>query len=199
MQYRQVVAKRRMVRSFERRPLGPGVVDALLKGASRAPSAGNTASLEFLVLEGPEQTASYWDVTLGGDRRGEFQWPGLLDAPVLIVMWVDPASYVRRYAESDKSHSGLGSGAGDWPVPYWFVDGGAAVMSLLHGAVDVGLGALFFGLFEHEDAIRSRFAVPSGRRAVGTVAVGHPLESRRSSSSGRPRPSFAESVHRGGW
>lgn len=199
MQYRQVVAKRRMVRSFDRRAVEPAIVDALLRDALRAPSAGNTASLEFLVLVGPEQTASYWDLTLSADRRGGFRWPGLLEAPVLVVPWVDPSAYVRRYREVDKSHTGLGARTEDWPVPYWFVDGGAAVMSLLHAAVDAELGALFFGLFDHEDAVRRHFGVPDGRRAVGALALGHPLPHRASSSARRPRPTFDEVVHRGSW
>jgi len=199
MQYRQVVAKRRMVRSFDRRSIDSAVVDALLRDALGAPSAGNTAALEFLVLVGPEQTGSYWDLTLSGERRDDFRWPGLLDAPVLIVPWVDPSAYVRRYQEPDKSHTGLGTRLEDWPVPYWFVDGGAAVMTVLHGAVDAGLGALFFGLFDHEEAVRAAFAVPVGRRAVGAVALGYPRESRESSSAGRPKPEFGDVVHRGIW
>ncbi len=188
-----------MSRSFERRPVDPGVLERLLRQALRAPSAGNTASLRFLVLEGAEQTGSYWDLTLPHDRRVDFAWPRLLDAPVLVVPWVDPDAYVSRYAEPDKVRAGLGRTVDDWPVPYWFVDGGAAVMSLLHGAVDVGLGALFFGLFDHEDAVRSRYGVPAGRRAVGVVALGHARAERPSGSARRPRAPFDEVIHRGRW
>ena len=188
-----------MVRSFERRPVAPDLVDSLLRQALRAPSAGNADSLEVLVLDTPQQTDRYWETTLTDDRRSAFPWPHLLDAPVLLVVWVDPSAYVRRYAESDKVSSGLGSRIADWPVPYWYVDGGAAVMSILHGAVDVGLGALLFGLFEHEDAIRGEFGVPQQVRAVGTVAVGHPLPVRRSKSAQRPKRPFDDAIHRGQW
>ncbi len=199
MEYSEVVARRRMSRSFESCPVDSEVLDGLLRQALRAPSAGNTASLRFLVLEGAEQTGSYWDVTLPPVRRVDFAWPRLLDAPVLVVPWVDPDAYVSRYAEPDKVCTGLGRTPADWPVPYWFVDGGAAVMSLLYGAVDAGLGALFFGLFGHEDAVRSRFGVPPGQRAVGTIALGHPVVERLSASARRPRLSFDEVIHRGRW
>ncbi len=84
-------------------------------------------------------------------------------------------------------------------MPYWFVDGGAAVMTLLLGAEDRGLGALLFGLFEHEDAVRARFGVPEAWRAVGTVAIGHQAPERRSNSAQRRRPGMDEVVHRGAW
>ena len=188
-----------MVRSFEPEPVAPGVVDELCDLARRAPSAGNTAGVEFLVLEG-EGTAGYWDVTLPPERRDGFAWPGLLAAPVLVVVWVDPAAYLRRYRDPDKAHTGLGEGEEAWPVPYWFVDGGAAVMTMLLAARDRGLGAAFFGMFDHEEAVRRRFGVPGDRRGVGTVAIGHRAETDRPShSAGRDRPTLDEVIHRGCW
>ncbi len=188
-----------MCRAFEDRAVDTETVDMLLRQALRAPSAGNTSSLQFLVLEGAAQTSRYWDTTLTNDQRGGFPWPGLLDAPVLVVPWVEPQAYVDRYSEPDKAATGLGETPSRWPVPYWFVDGGAAVMTLLLGAVDVGLGALFFGLFDHEDAVRREFGVPEGMRAVGSVALGHPLPTRRSLSAGREKPGFSRVVRRGQW
>jgi len=199
MEFSDLVAGRRMCRSFESRAVAPETVDRLIRQALKAPSAGNTSSLQFLVLEGVEQTSRYWNATLIPERRAGFPWPLLLDAPVIIVPWVEPEAYVRRYAEADKASSGLGESTEHWPVPYWFVDGGAAVMSILLGAVDAGLGSLFFGLFEHEDAIRHEFDVPDGHRAVGAVALGHPLPSRASKSARREKPGFSGAVHRGRW
>ena len=144
--------------------------------------------------------AAYWDVTLPSERRDGFAWPGLLAAPVLVVVWVNPDAYVSRYREPDKAHTGLGADEDAWPVPYWFVDGGAAVMTMLLAARDRGLGAAFFGMFEHEDAVRRRFGVPPDRRGVGTVALGHPAEDDRPShSAARARPDLSNNVHRAGW
>ncbi len=199
MEFSEVVERRRMSRAFSDREIQPSTIETLLQQARRAPSAGNTAALEFLVLSGREEVALYWDTTLPADRRPAFPWPRLLDAPLLIIPWVDPGAYVKRYSQTDKAHTGLGSSESDWTVPYWFVDGGAAVMTLLHGAVDADLGALFFGLFGDEDAVRTKFGVPVGRRAVGCVAIGHPLPERKSSSVSRPRPTLDQIVHRGRW
>lgn len=199
MEFERAVRSRRMVRSFTPEPVAPAVVDEICDLARRAPTAGNTAAVEFLVLEGGA-TAAYWDVTLPAERRDGFAWPGLLAAPVLVVVWVDPGAYVSRYREPDKARTGLGAGEEAWPVPYWFVDGGAAVMTMLLAARDRGLGASLFGMFDHEEAVRGSFGVPPGRRGVGTVAIGHSAaDDRPSHSAGRSRPDLSEVVHRGWW
>lgn len=193
--------RRRSCRDFDGVPVDASVLDRVLDAASYAPAAGNTWGIDLLALVGREQTAAYWDVTLpAGDRRTSFRWPGLLRAPVLVVPYVSSAAYVDRYAEADKTHSGLGEAADAWPVPYWWVDGGAAVMAVLMAAADAGLGALFFGQFAAEAAVADRFGVPTGWRALGTVALGHPAAGptpSRSASRGR-RP-LSQAIHRGRW
>ncbi len=188
-----------MVRSFADRPVDVDLVDDLLDLARRAPSAGHTQPWSFVVLTGPEETGRLWDVTLPADRRATFRWPGLLSAPVVVLPLVEPGAYVTRYAEPDKVRSGLGGSADDWPVPYWWIDGGMAVQNLLLAAVDAGLGALFYGLFDHEAAVLRTFGVPDGWRALGAVALGWPTPSAPGRSAERPRPALAEVVHRGRW
>lgn len=189
-----------MVRAFADRPVDPTVVDGLLDLARRAPSAGHTQPWSFVVLEGPEQTERLWSVTLPvGDRRASFRWQKLLDAPVVVVPLVSASAYVSRYAEPDKAATGLGTSVSDWPVPYWWVDGGMAVHTLLLGAVDAGLGALFYGLFDHEDDVLGALGVPDGWRALGAVALGWPAPDEPGLSGARPRRPFDDLVHRGGW
>jgi nitroreductase len=200
-----------MTRAFRPDPLDSSLVDGLLDVARRAPAAGNTAGLHFLVLDQPGDVARYWDLTLPAERREGFPWPALLRAPVLVFPCVSPAAYVSRYAEADKAarraatsqaRAALGAGAEQWPVPYWFVDGGMAVMSLLLAAEDAGLGALFFGLFEHESVVAAAFGVPADWRPLGAVALGYPAppeEQRPSRSAARSRPPLAQVVHRGRW
>lgn len=184
-----------MVRAFTAEPVATAVVDGLCDLARRAPSAGNTQSTEFLVLEG-DSVAEYWNVTLPRPRRDGFRFPGLLAAPVLIVPYVVPGAYVDRYAESDKQTSGLGEAASAWPVPYWWVDGGAVVENLLLAATEAGLGTCLFGQFDHERAVRERFDIPEGHRAVGTVALGHPAPDPAGASALRRRPDIADIIRR---
>lgn len=197
MEFREVVDRRRMVRNFTDEPVDRAVLDAILSDATRAPSAGNSQGWELLVLEGPEQTARFWDVSLPVERRERFRWPGLLRAPVLVLPLADPARYVRRYAEPDKARTGLGVGEDAWPVPYWTVDTAFATMTLLHGVVDAGLGSLFFGLFDHEAEVLAALGVPVGLRPIGVVAIGHPAADSPGRSAGRPRRPLDEVVHRG--
>lgn len=188
-----------MVRAFTDEPVAASALDAVLELSRRAPSAGNSQGTDLLVLDRPAATARYWDATLPAARRATFAWPGLLTAPVLVIVWVSPAVYVERYREADKDGTGLGAGPAAWPVPYWFIDGGMVVDQLLLAAVDAGLGACFFGLFDHEPAARDAFGVPAAWRALGTVALGHPAPDRRSPSADRPRRPLTDLVHRGDW
>lgn len=190
-----------MVRAFRPDPVDRAVVDRLCDLARRAPSAGNTQASAFLVLDTPADVAAYWDGTLPAPARATFGWPGLLAAPVLVVVAVRPAAYVERYAEDDKARTGLGEGLGEWDVPYWWVDAGAVAQNLLLGVVDEGLGACLFGLFDHEAAVAQRFGVPDGWRLVATVAIGHPDEAATlpGRSAHRPRPPLGDVLHRGRW
>lgn len=201
MEVGDALRRRRMCRDFLGDPLAPALVEQVLDAANAAPSAGNTAALALLVLNGPDEVGRYWDVTLPeGPRRAGFGWPGLLRAPVLVLPYVEPDAYARRYAEDDKAGTGLGAGTEAWPVPYWWIDGGAAVMAMLVSATDLGLGALFFGQFHHQAAVSGSFGVPDGWRSLGTLALGHPAgDHAPGRSAGRGRRRAPQVVHRGAW
>ncbi len=188
-----------MSRSFVDTKIGEGVVDDLLQLAQFAPRAGNTHAIEFLVLE-EEQVDEYWKVTFNEKRKDDFPWPNLFKAPVLIFVWVNPEKYVQRYAEKDKRKSGLGDDIAAWITPYWWVDGGMAAMNILLGAEARELGALFFGLFEHEENVKLRFGVPKEFKSVGAIAIGvASKEQRKSASTKRKQKKPADVVHRGHW
>jgi len=195
----RLVRSRRMVRAFRPDPVPDELLDRLLDLARRAPSAGNTQPWELLALRG-EAVVRYWATTLPDPAaRERFRWQSLLAAPVLVVPYVRPGAYLARYGEADKAATGRGAGEDAWPVPYWWVDGGAAVQNLLLGCTAAGLGACLFGQFEHERAVRAAFGVPDDRRAVGTVAIGWPAPDEPGRSAGRPRPALDEVVHRDRW
>jgi nitroreductase len=202
MELFDALARRRMVRAFRPDPVDPAVLDRVVGAARRAPSAGFTQGVDLLLLDGPAETARYWDVTLPAARRGTFPWPRLLFAPVLVVVCASPDAYVARYAEPDKAHTHLGAGAAQWHVPFWFVDAGMAAENLLLAATACGLGACLFGVFEHEPAVAAAFGVPAGVRTVATIALGHPdpdADRPSRSAATRPRRSVGDQVHRGHW
>lgn len=198
MDFSTVVRRRHMTRAFRPDAIDAAVLDRVLHAATRTPSAGNAQGVSLLVLlDGHER--AYWDTTLPDEKRTGFPWPGLLDAPVLVVVAVDPDVYVQRYGEPDKQATGLGAAADAWPQPMWFVDGGMAVHALLLAAVDAGLGACFFGVFEHEAALRSLLDAPDRVRLVGTVALGHADEARDRPSRSAARARRDDVVRFGRW
>ncbi|HSP05428.1 MAG TPA: nitroreductase family protein [Acidimicrobiales bacterium] len=195
----RLLSARHMVRRYADEPVPDDLLGRLLDLARRAPSAGNTQSWSFLVLRDAD-AERYWATTMPDpDARARFRWQGLLRAPVLVVPYVRPAAYAERYGEPDKSGTGLGAGTDAWPVPYWWVDGGAVVQNLLLLATAAGLGACLFGQFDHEAAVRTAFGVPDDQRAVGTIALGWPAPDEPGRSAGRPRPALDDVVHRGFW
>jgi nitroreductase len=204
MDFGEVLRRRRMVRAFRPDRIPPAVLDRVLGAARRGPAAGNSDGTDLVVLEGPEQTGRYWDTTLpDGPSRDRFGHPRLLEAPVLAVVLADANAYLRRYLEPDKASTGLGESAEKWPVPYWTVDASFAAMLVLLAATNEGLGALFFGIFQHEAELLEALGVPEGRQAIGTIALGWPdVEAdaaRPGRSADRPTRRVDEIVHRGYW
>ena len=197
-----VVRRRRMTRAFDPRPIEIGLLNALVDLASRAPSAGKAHGWHLVVLRG-EETALFWDITLPAMGRGTFKWQRLLDAPVIALPLADQRAYTARYSEPDKAGTGLGAGTQAWPAPYWTIDSSMAVMTLLLAAEDVGLGALFFGVFKGERRLRQRLRIPPGLDLLGAIALGHRCDESgvepagRSTGRSRRRPN--EIIHLGGW
>lgn len=189
-----------MTRAFRPDPVASELLEEIFDQARRVPSAGHTQGFDFVVLTG-DDTARYWDVTLPAERRAGFRWTSLLDAPVVVTIWADPGAYVERYAETDKARTGLGGGADRWATPYWTVDASFAAMALQYAAINVGLGVLFFGMFDHAAAVAEALGVPADREPIGTLAIGWP--DREADEAGRsaerPRRSLDDHLHWGTW
>ncbi len=84
-------------------------------------------------------------------------------------------------------------------MPYWDIDTGMAALLILLTAVDLGLGAVFFGIFDIPQ-FRRTFGVPVDVNPIGTVAIGYPKpHDRPSPSLGRGRRPAESVVRRGRW
>jgi nitroreductase len=197
MELREAIRRRRMVRNFEDRPVPAASLERILDHARRAPSAGHTQGASFLVLEGADEVGRFWDCTFPAERRAGFRWPGLFRAPVVILPCASKDAYLDRYAEPDKGWTDRSEAR--WPVPYWDVDCGFATMAMLLTAVDEGLGALFFGVFDGLPALRAAFGIPDELHPIGALAVGWPAPDEPSPSLGRGRRPEGEVIHRGRW
>tara|TARA_B100000902_G_scaffold152703_1_gene149246 strand:- start:3637 stop:4206 length:570 start_codon:yes stop_codon:yes gene_type:complete len=176
------MTQRRMVRNFTKKPLLPDQARSFINLARLSPRAGNSEGIRYSLLEN-ENVESYWKITLDQNAKESFPWPGLLNAPTLVIVWVNPNTYLERYSEDDKKKTGLGEDEKNWTTPYWWVDGGMAAMSILIAAEADNLGSLFFGIFNHEDALKTEYSIPEEYKAIGTIAIGHPAEHQRASKS----------------
>lgn len=186
MEFSEVVRARRMVRNYAAgRPVEPAAVDRIVDAARRAPTAGFAQGQRFVVVTDERRREAI--AALG--REPEFTARGfpawLSSAPVHVVTCADVGAYRKRYAADDKPGE---RGPSAWPVPYWYVDAGAALMGLLLAAVDEGLAAGFLGIHVFDrDGLRDLLGIPDAVEPVGLVTVGHPAPDPRSASVARGR------------
>jgi len=195
MEFSEVVARRRMVRNYTDEPVDRVAIDRILDAGRKAPSAGFSQGHAFVVVtEQVDRTriAELADepayVEMGLD-------PWISRAPVHIAVCVSESAYHRRYNESDKLADGQEI---DWPVPYWWVDAGAALQNLLLAAVDEGLAAGFLGLHAIPE-LKSTLGIPEEYAPIGIVTVGHAAPDRRSGSLRRGWRKRHHVVHHGRW
>jgi nitroreductase len=197
MEFREVLSRRRMIRSYEEaRLVPPQAIDAVLAAGLRAPSAGFTQGVSFLVLTSGTDRETFWRETAKADSP----WlRGMRSAPVLILVWTSEEAYLARYAELDKGW--IDRDPGRWSAPYWYVDAGMASMAALLSAVDQELGACFFGIpVDRIDAVREAYEVPASQLSVGVVSLGYPASAGITGSrTRRPRKAVSEVIHRGSW
>jgi nitroreductase len=190
MEFRDVLRHRRMVRRFDQRPVPPEVIDRILDVARRAPSAGFSQGVDFVVLDTPETVAEFWRIT--DDPAFPADPEEIAVGPTVIVLPIaDKRPYLARYAEPDKIAFGLDREE-RWPVKFWEIDAAMASMLALLAAVDEGLGGR---------ELLERFGVPDGIRPIGVLGFGFRADDDAPTGSGsaRRRRPLAEQVHRNGW
>ena len=184
-----------MTRRFRSTALDLALVDELVDLARRAPSAGYSQGVHFLILSG-EAAESFWTITGGDDWFAD----ETRAAPVLVVVLADPVAYTSRYSQGDKAGHGLEE-ASNWEVPFWLTDAAMATQNLLLLAEDRRLGALYFGIFRNARTLLDALGVPAHVLQVGVVALGHRAADDQQSGSARTRPrrAIADVVHRQRW
>ena len=185
-----------MVRNYLPDPVDPAAVDRIVDAARRAPSAGFSQGHSFVVVTDPARRAEL--ARLAGEEHYVAQGfdPWISRAPVHVVLCISEAAYHRRYREPDKLDDD-GSEI-DWPVPYWWVDAGGAMMLLLLATVDEGLAAGFLGTHAVPE-LKAFLELPDDVDPVGIVTIGHPAPDRRSASLARGHRPRDEVVHGERW
>lgn len=196
MEFKEVVRRRRMVRNYTSELVDPDSVARIVEIARRSPSAGFAQGQYFVVLTDPATRRAVAELADEPSYVAAGLDPWISSAPVHVVVGTSEADYHRRYQESDKLNPD-GTEI-EWPIPYWWVDAGAALMALLLAAVDEGLAAGFFGVHRLE-GLAELIGLPPDVVPIGVVTLGHPAPDRRSGSLARGWKPAEDVVHHERW
>lgn len=203
MEFRELLPRRRMVRHYAPEPVSREAIERIVATVRRAPSAGYSQGQRLLVVtesEGREAVARLLGEA-GWRRTPEGREPWLESAPVHVLVCTREDDYHERYREDDKLVDGNEI---EWPVPFWFVDAGAALMLLLLAAIDEGLAAGVTGVPRRAEAeLRRFFGMPDDVTLVALVTIGVPAPdpgwSAVTSRRTKPRRGEAESIRWERW
>src|SRR5262245_31098086 len=196
MNFRDAVLRRRMVRHFTDEPVPLETIDRMLDLARHAPSAGFTQGQSFVVVTRPDLKQAIAELCGEPEYVARGFHPFISGAPVLVVACTSEAAYHRRYQEADKVQDDGSEIV--WPVPYWHMDIGCAVMILLLAAVNEGLAAGFAG--SHDlPALQELLGLPVDVTPVGVIPIGYRADDKRSPSLRRGRKPQSEYVHYERW
>jgi FMN reductase [NAD(P)H] len=173
MEFRELLPRRRMVRHYGPEPVPREQVERIVSTVRRAPSGGYSQGQRLLVVTEDAGRAEVARIlgdagwTMPDDRE-----PWLESAPVHVLVGTREEDYHDRYRKPDKLVDGEEL---EWPVPFWFVDAGAALMLLLLAAVDEGLAAGVSGVpLAAAAELRRSFGIPDDVHVVALVTIGAP-------------------------
>jgi nitroreductase len=185
-----------MVRNFADKPIAPETVKRIVELTRHAPSAGFTQGQSFVVVTQPELRKAIADTCQEEEYVKSGFDPFISKAPVLLIPCTSENAYHRRYQQPDKVNEE--GNEIEWPVPYWFMDIGCAVMIALLAAIDEGLVTAFVGSKDLKK-LRSLLNMPDEIHPVGVIAVGYRAEDVPSPSLKRGRKADEEYVHYESW
>lgn len=196
MELKETILKRRMVRNFADKPIDPETIERIVQLTRHAPSAGFTQGQSFIVVTKPELKKAIADTCQEEEYvKGGFD-AFISKAPVLLIPCTSEMAYHRRYQQPDKVDKE--GNEIEWPVPYWFMDIGCAVMIALLAAIDEGLVTAFAGSKDLK-TLRALLNMPDEVTPVGVIAVGYRAQDVPSPSLKRGRKADAEYVHYERW
>ncbi len=147
------IFERVSTRRFEERPVEREKIEALLRAAMAAPSAGNQQPWEFYVIEDRGILERLAGVTPYSGCAGRA-----------------PAAIVSAYREKL------------WAPAYAQIDLSIAMENLWLACGEQGLGGVWLGIAPIEDrmrAVEEIVGIPAGQRAFAIFPLGYPAERRK--------------------
>ncbi|MGA3290041.1 MAG: nitroreductase family protein [Candidatus Bathyarchaeia archaeon] len=178
MDFRDVVAARKSVRSYSDKPVEEEKLSKVLESARLAPSWTNKQCCRYIVVK---------DKTKIQELAGGFNgW--LKQAPVIVVACADPKD----------------SGAHD-SMNYYLVDVGISMQQLILAATDLELATCWIGGF-NESKIKKTLEIPENIKVVAMTPIGYPANKegfgsklRKTVVGGGKRKPLAEIIHQEKW
>jgi FMN reductase [NAD(P)H] len=161
-----------MVRHYRPDPVPREALERIVRTVRRAPSGGYSQGQRLLVVTDRDTIEQIAEIA--GERewveRGNERWLSVAPAHVIVLTRED--DYHERYRRPDKLAI-TGGEEIEWPVPFWFVDAGAAMMLVLLAAIDEGLAAGVYGVtVDARDEFKRVLGIPEDLWVVAGVTVG---------------------------
>jgi len=154
MELTAAIAARRSIRAFQTRPVEPESLDAILRAACAAPSAGNLQGYGIVVVRDAAARARLAEASLGQDF--------IAQAPVVLVFCADARRSGAKYGRRGETL-------------YAVQDATIAAAYAQLAAVDAGLATTWVGAFD-EAAVAEIVGAPPHARPVAVLPVGHAAE-----------------------
>jgi FMN reductase [NAD(P)H] len=195
----ELLEQRRMVRHYSGEPVPREALERIVATVRRAPSAGFSQGQRLLVVDAPELLGQI--AALGDDEPLEGVEPWFETAAAQVFVMTREGDYHERYQSDDKLQDGEEI---EWPVPFWHVDAGAAMMLILVAAIEEGLAAAVYGIFgDDEQKLRELLRIPAELTLVAGVTLGYPRPdpgwSSRTSRATQRRRAIDELVRWNTW
>jgi nitroreductase len=174
MNFRELLRRRRMVRTYGPEPVPREAIERIVRSVRRAPSAGFSQGQRLVVVTDADRRRRL------GQIVGEESWVG--NAPVLVVVCVREDDYHDRYRQPDKLAL-TGGVEIEWPIPFWHFDAGAAAMLILLAAIDEGYAAGLFGVpVEMLPAFRAELGLPEDVEIACCITIGRAADDDEASA-----------------
>ena len=153
METMDAIFTRRSIRKYLPKPVSRDLIDNILKAGMSAPSAGDEQPWHFIII----------------DRRD----------------LLEKISEMHHYAKMLKDAPAALLICADQNVPkfkdFWVQDCSAASENMLLAAHDLGLGAVWIGVYPAEKlvtGIRELFKIPEHVTPFSAIAIGYPAEEK---------------------
>lgn len=155
------ILNRKSIRKYTDEKISDQIVEELLRAGMQAPSAGNEQPWEFVILRNRDTMK----------KITEFHpYSGMLrNADVAIVVCGDEAKEVYK--------------------GFWVQDCSAATENILLAAEDLGLGAVWLGIYpmaDRVDGLKKLLNLPDSVIPLAVIPVGYPDEKRQAADRFKP-------------